>query len=71
MIGACVLVDEAGSFLSCGRTTSSGLVWGVCDLFMTLGSLSVNGWGCIPVLLVVLHRVSNTVPCWLSSGAGS
>ena len=36
-----------------GRSVSSGVFWGVCDLFMILGSLSANGWGCVPVLLVV------------------
>ena len=46
-----------------GRTTSGGVFWGVCDLTMTLGSLSANGWGCVPVLLVVWHRVSSTVAC--------
>ena len=38
---------------------------------MILGSLSANGWGCVPVLLVVWHRVSCTVACWSLSGAGS
>ena len=54
-----------------GRTMSSGVFWGVCDLIMILGSLSDNGWGCVPVLLVVWHRVSSTVACWSLSGAGS
>ena len=36
-----------------GRTTSGGVFWDVCDLIMILGSLSANGWGCVPVLLVV------------------
>ena len=53
------------------RTTSGGVFWGVCDLIMILGSLSANGWVCVPVLLVVWHRVSSTVACWLLSGAGS
>ena len=53
-----------------GRTTSSGVFWGVCEL-MILGCLSANGWGCVPVLLVVWHRVSSTVDCLLLSGAGS
>ena len=39
---ACVLVDEAGSFLSGGRTTSGGVVWGVCDLIMA-ASLLMGG----------------------------
>ena len=54
-----------------GRTTPSGVFWGVCDLIMILGSLSANGWGCILVLLVVWHRVSSTVACWSFSGVGS
>ena len=49
---------------------SSGVLWGVCEL-MILGSLSANGWVCVPVLLVVCHGVSSTVACWLLSGAGS
>ena len=54
-----------------GRTMSSGVFWGVYDLIMILGSLCANGWGCVPVLLVVWHRVSSTVACWFLSGAGS
>ena len=47
------------------------VLWGVCVLIMILGSLSANGWVCVPVLLVVCHRVSSTVACWLLSEAGS
>ena len=54
-----------------GRTASSGLFWDVCDLIMILGSLSANGWPCVPVLLVVWHRLSSTVACLSLSGAGS
>ena len=54
-----------------GRSTSGGVFWGECDLIMIVGSLSANGWGCVHVLLVVWHRVSSTVACWLLSGAGS
>ena len=43
-------------------------VWGFCDLIMILGSFSANGWGCVPVLLVVWHRVSSIVACWSLSG---
>ena len=50
---------------------SGGVFWGVCGLIMILGSLSANGWGCVPVLLVVWHRVSSTVASWSLSGAGS
>ena len=54
-----------------GRTTSNGVFWHVYVLIMILGSLSANGWGCVPVLLVVWHRVSSPVACWSLSGAGS
>ena len=63
--GACVLVDELDLVFLVSRTTSGSVFWGVCDLIMILGSLSANGWGCVPVLLVVWHRVSSTVVCWL------
>ena len=53
-----------------GRTASGAVFWSVCDLIMILGSLSGNGWGCVPVLLVVWYRVSSTGACWLLSGAG-
>ena len=54
-----------------GRTTSSHVFWGVCELIMILDNHSANGWVCVPVLLVVWHRVSSTVSCWSLSGAGS
>ena len=54
-----------------GRTESGGVFCGVCELTMILGSLSANGRGCVPVLLVVWHRVSCTEACWSLSGAGS
>ena len=54
-----------------GRATSGGVFWGVCELGMILGSLSSNGWGCAPILLVVWHGVSSTGGCWLLSRAGS
>ena len=53
-----------------GRTASGGVFWAVCELIMILGSLSANGWGCVPILLVVRHRVSSTVACRSLSGAG-
>ena len=43
-----------------GRAASDGVFWGVCELSMILGSLSVNGWGCVPVLLVVWYGVYST-----------
>ena len=54
-----------------GRPVSCGVFWDVCELSMILGSLSANGWGCVPVLLVVWNGVSSTGVCWLLSGAGS
>ena len=53
------------------RTASRGVFCGVCDLIMISGSLSANGWGCVPVLVVVWHRMSSSVACWSLSGAGS
>ena len=50
---------------------SIGVFWGVCELIMILGNLSANGWGCVPVLLVVGHGASSTGACWLLGGAGS
>ena len=48
-----------------------GVFCAVCKLIMNLGSLSVNGWGCVPVWLVVWHRVSSIGACWSLSGAES
>lgn len=31
----------------------NGVLWGVCKLTITLGSLSADRWSCVPVLLVV------------------
>ena len=54
-----------------GTSTSGGVFSGVCELRMILGSLSANGWCCVPVLLVVSHVVSSTGSCWPLGGAGS
>ena len=69
--GACVLVHEAGSCVSGELYHVQWCVLGFCDLIKVLGSLSANGWGCVPVLLVVWHRVSSTVACRSLSVAGS
>ena len=53
-----------------GRAVSGGVFWGVCDLIMILGSLSANGCGFVPVLLVVWHGASSTGACWPLGGAG-
>ena len=54
-----------------GMSTSGSVFWGVCGLIMILSILSANGWGCVPVLRVVWHRVSCTVACLSLSEAGS
>ena len=54
-----------------GRAVFGGVFWGICELIMILDNHSANGWVCVPVLLVVWHRVSSTVACWSLSGAGS
>ena len=54
-----------------GRATSRRVFWGFCELNMILGSLSANGWGCVPVLLVDCHGASSTGACWPLGGAGS
>ena len=53
-----------------GMVVSVGWFWDVCEL-MILGSLSVNGWVSVPVLLVVWHGVSSTGACLPLGGAGS
>ena len=67
---ACVLEDEAGFCLSGKQGYMWWCVWGVCELSMILGSLSANGWGCVPFLLVVWYGVSSSGAWWLLSGAG-
>ena len=54
-----------------GRSQSGGGFWGVCELSVILSSLSANGWGFVPVLLVVFHGASSTVVCWPLGRAGS
>ena len=54
-----------------GRAASGGVFWGVCELSVTLGSLSANAWGCVPVLLVAWHGASSTGACWPLGGSGS
>ena len=54
-----------------GRTASCGVFWGVCEVSMILGSLSLNECGCVPVFLVVWHEASSTGACWSLSGVGS
>ena len=54
-----------------GRATSGGVFSCVCELSVILGSLSANGSGCVPVLLVVWHGASSTGVCWPLGETGS
>ena len=53
--GAFVLVGGAGSYLSGGQGHSRRCVLGCLWPIMILGSLSANGWGCVPVLFGMGH----------------
>ena len=44
---------ELGLILLMGRAMPRGAFRGDCELSMTLGSLSSDGWGCVPILVVV------------------
>ena len=56
--GACPLVVDLGLVSLVGRAMSMGVFRGVCELSITLGSLSPDGWGCVPTLLVVWPKTS-------------
>ena len=71
MVSASVLWMRLDLVFLVGRTLFGGVFWGVCELLMILGCLFANGWGCVPLLLVVWHGVSSTGACWSLSGAGS
>ena len=46
-----------------GRAASGGIFWGVCELSTTLSRLSADGWGYVPVLVVVWPEASSTGAC--------
>ena len=62
---------ELSLFPLLSRVVSDGVFWGVCELSMTLGNLSANGWVCVPGLFIVQCEVSITGSCWQLGGAGS
>ena len=62
---------ELSLFPLMGRATSGGVISGVSELSTTLGSLSADGWGCVPVLLVVWPEASSTGVCRQLGGVGS
>ena len=55
-----------------GRAMSGGIFWCVCELSMSLSSLSADGWVCVPVLLVVWHKASSAgaAGSWVELGLG-
>ena len=54
-----------------GRAASGGVFWGVSELSTTLGSLSTDGWACVPGLLVVCCELFLTGACRQLCGVGS
>lgn len=66
--GACVLLGGSRSSLSDGQCCLHCVFRGVSEFSMGLHSLAANGWGSVPILLVVWHETSSTGACWLFSG---
>ena len=63
---------ELGLVPLMGRAVSRSVFQGCCELSMTLGNLSADGWGCVPVLLAVwLEAFQEPGTCRLLGGAGS
>ena len=59
-----------------GRAVSGGVFWGVCELSTTLGSLSIDGWGCVPVFLScwlfgLRHPALKLAGSWVELGLGA
>ena len=44
---------ELGLVLLLGRTMSRSVLRGCFELSTALGTLSADGWGCVPILMVV------------------
>ena len=55
---ACLLVSGVGSWTSLGRAMSKGMSRCGCGLKKCSGSFSVDGWDCVPSLLVFWPEVS-------------
>ena len=54
-----------------GRAMPRDVSRGGCGLRKSLGSLSVDGWGCIPTLLVVWSEELEPTGCWVGPGLGA
>ena len=54
----CPLVVQLGLGPLVDKAVSNGVSRGVCGLRKSLGSLSVDGWGCVFTFLVVWPEVS-------------
>ena len=66
---ACTLMGEAIYCHSCGQVyVKVCVLGGVCELCMILDSLSVDGSGCVPILLFVHLEESSTEDCRLLGG---
>ena len=65
--GAGPLVGRAGTYPLVGKAVSRGMFRGSWELRMMLGSLSADGWGWVPTLLLFLLRHPALVSrdCWL------
>ena len=53
----CTLVCGSGPCPSCGQRDVKECVWVVFELSATLGSLSADDWGSVPILIVVWLEV--------------
>ena len=54
-----------------GNIMSSSVFWGSYRFGMALGSLSILGQFCVPILLNVWHEASSNGACWpLGVGVG-
>ena len=65
------LISTAESFPSERQGHIRWFVWGACELNMTLGSLSADWQGYVPVLLVVWQEVTSMETCQQSYEQGS
>ena len=57
---------ELGLILLVGRAVSRGVFIGGCELSMTLGTLSADGWICVSLLLVVRQLLAFNCTSFMS-----
>ena len=69
--GACALVGSAESFPSDGQRHVRRCIGGFRELRTTLGSLSADGWGCVPFFLFGIKCPALEHVCtWVELGHG-